>query len=95
MSKKMTKASVEKLLVDFNTSNENLKALKKRVETQKTEILSIMDQQGVDALQGLTMQGIRLFFERDRFDSATPKKEDLKTYNKYIVKSLVTSFKVV
>jgi hypothetical protein len=95
MCKKMTRASVEKLLADFTANNESLKALKKRVEAQKAELFAIMDQQGMDVLQGLTMQGVRSFSDRDRFDSVTLKKEDLKTYNKYVLKSLVTSFKVV
>src|SRR5574344_712268 len=94
-SKKMTKANVEKLLADFTANNESLKALKKRVEEQKQELFAIMDKQGMDVLQGTTMQGVRSFSERDRFDSVTLKKEDFTTYNKYVVKSLVTSFKVI
>ena len=94
-SKKMSKASIEKLLADYTANNESLKALKKRVEAQKAQLFSIMDQQGMDTLQGLTMQGIRSFSERDRFDSVMLKKEDVTTYHKYVVKSLVTSFKVI
>lgn len=94
-SKKISKADAEKLLADFNANNESLKALKKRVEAQKAELFAIMDQQGMDTLQGLTMQGVRAFSERDRFDSVALKKEDITTYNKYVVKSLVTSFKVI
>ena len=93
-SKKMSKASVEKLLADFTANSESLKALKKRVESQKAELFAVMDEQGMDILQGTTMQGVRSFGERDRFDSTALKKEDIATYNKYVVKSLVTSFKV-
>ena len=95
MSKKMSKMDVEKLLTDFTANNESLKALKKRVEAQKAELFAIMDKQDMDVLQGLTMQGVRSFSDRDRFDSVALKKADLKTYNKYVVKSLVTNFKVV
>ena len=95
MCKKMSKKDVEKLLVDFTANTESLKALKKRVETQKAELFAIMDKQGMDVLQGLTMQGVRSFSERDRFDSTTLKKENIAIYNKYIVKSLVTNFRVV
>ncbi len=94
-TKKISKADAEKLLADFNANSENLKALKKRVEAQKAELFAIMDQQGMDTLQGTTMQGVRSFSERDRFDSVALKKEDITTYNKYVVKSLVTSFKVI
>jgi hypothetical protein len=95
MCKKMTRASVEKLLADFTANNESLKALKKEVDTQKAELFAIMDQQGVDSLQGLTLQGVRSFSDRDRFDSVALKKENITIYNKYVVKSLVTSFKVI
>ena len=95
MSKKMTKMDVEKLLADFTASNESLKALKKKAEAQKAELFAIMDRQGMDVLQGLTLQGVRSFSERDRFNSIALKKEDITTYNKYVVKSTVTSFEVV